>query len=133
MAGFTATPTQEYGACNRVSRKYSYFNISAPGANTGIITNGVKFTESAGVCRVAVALTTSSVFNVTCYDGTTTHKWGMQQSAPLNAGDMYVFYFPVAAYDTGLNTGNALTYNFEVETDGVIEHLIVDEVIGAVV
>lgn len=112
--------------------KYSGYNVSAPGANTGI-TGGITFSPQASVCRVTVALTTSSVFNVTCTDGSTPHKWGLNESGALNAADLYTFTFAVRANATGLDGGSDLTYDFEVETDGVIECLFVEEVVGPVI
>ncbi len=133
MGNFNAV-SPEYGRAVNAgcSAKYSGFNVSAPGANTGI-TGGINFSPQASVCRVTVALTTSSVLNVTCTDGSTTHKWGLNASDALNAADLYTFSFAVRASATGLAGGAALTYDFEVETDGVIEQLLVDEVVGPVV
>jgi hypothetical protein len=116
----------------RCRAKYTGFNVSAPGADTGI-TSGVKFTPSASVCRITIALTTSSVVNITCTDGSTTHKWGLNASAALNAADLYTFTFAVRANATGLAGGLDLTYDVEVETDSIIEILLLDEVVGAVI
>lgn len=105
------------------------FNLAAPGANTAIVT--AFSPEEFGVAfRVTVALTTASVFNVTCTDGTTTHKWGLGGSATLNAGDLYTFTFSAPKQD---QSGNALSYSFEVETDSVIELLAVEEIDAEVV
>lgn len=123
---------REYASTPGCSDKYAGFNLSAPGANTGI-TGGIKFGATAAACRVTVALATSSVFNVTCADGTTTHKWGLNASAALNAANLYTFTFSVRNTHNGQDTGTALTYDFEVETDGVVEQLLVEEVTGAVV
>ena len=127
--------SEEYGRLANAgcSSKYTGFNISAPGANTDIISGGIKFSPQAAVCRVTVALTTSSVFNVECTDGSTTHVWGLNESGALNAGDLYTFTFAVRANATGLDGGSDLTYNFQVETDGVIECLFVEEVVGPVI
>lgn len=122
----------EFSSSGSCHSKYRAFNQSAPGADTAIISGGLTFSESAAACRVTVALTTSSVFNVTCTDGSTTHKWGLNASAALNAADLYTFTFAVAASDDGTSGGTALTWNFEVESDGVIEYLAVDEVKGGV-
>lgn len=104
------------------------FNGSAPGANAGILGTAIRPGENASAFRVSVALTTSSVFNVTCYDGSTTHKWGLNESGALNAADLYTFTFGVRNTKDGTTS---LVYNFEVETDGVIEYLVVEEIIGA--
>ena len=98
------------------------FNGPAPGANTNI-QSGAADLDIVGVSgrtiRVTVALTVSSVLNLEATDGTTTHVWGLNASSALNAADVYVFDVP--AYD-------GLTYNFQVESDGVIEFLMVETV-----
>jgi len=129
---------QEMSSHQNCSRKYTAYNQAAPGANLEIMTAGVVFSPKASLCRVTVALTTASVFNVTVTDGTTEHKWGLNASGALQAGDIYVLTFGVSSTNDGdslgLGTGNkALTYNFEVETDSVIEQLLVDELTGVVV
>lgn len=103
---------------------YSDFDISAPGANTGIIAGGFSVGKPGAVISVTVALAVGSVLNLTCYDGSTTHKWGLDKSTALQAGDLYTFHFlglPAKA------DGTALTYNLEVETDGDVEILVVTE------
>lgn len=109
-------------------RRFKGYNITAPGADAEILSTGLKFDAKAPACRLTIALTVSSVLNVTVTDGSTEHKWGLNESVALNAGDLYSFFFPVMDNDSS----NDLTYNFEVESDGVIEQLIVDEIQGAV-
>lgn len=109
------------------------FNGSAPGADTAILSSGIQFGPNASMARVTVALTTGSVFNVTCTDGTTPHKWGLNESDALNAGDLYVFTFGVRSTTDNEGGGDSLTYNFEVETSGVIELLLVEEVQGGAI
>jgi len=82
--------------------------------------------------RITVALTTTSVLNLTVTDGTTAYKWGLNESVTLNAGDVYTFYVPVRKTTTGKSTGTALTYNLEVETNSVFQCLWIDELEGAV-
>lgn len=94
------------------------FNGSAPGANTDILSAAITPQRECAF-RVTVALTTASVFNVTCTDGNTTHAWGLNSSTALQAADLYAFTFAAAP---------SLSYNFQVETDGVIEVLIVEEI-----
>ena len=122
----------EFSTTTSSHRKATVFNGSAPGANTGI-TGGITFSGSAGAARITIALTTSSVVNVSCTDGSTTHKWGLNASSALNAGDVYTFSLGVSATDDGTSTGTALTYDIEVETDSVIEILIIDEIKGGVI
>jgi len=95
------------------------YNLPAPGANTGI-SGGVVPKE--GRLRITVALSTSSVVNVTATDGTTTHKWGLSLSAALQAGDLYSWEFDVMG---------ELTYDVEVETDSVIECLTITNPVGS--
>ena len=60
------------------------------------------------------------MINLSATDGSTTHVWGLNASAALQAADLYDFEF---------GTDPALAYNVQVETDGVIEQLIWDDLI----
>ena len=104
-------------------RRDRVFNGSAPGTNTDIFSSDITPKQGAVRARVTVALTTSSVVNVTATDGTTTHAWGLNASAALNAADIYEFEF---------GTAPALAYNVQVETDGVIEQLLWDDIVELV-
>ena len=128
MAG---TKIRESAGMPRVTRLGFKYAGTAPGANTNIFTTGLKVSEGCAALRVTVCLTTASVFNIyTDSDGGTDYTCGLNSSSALQAGDVYTFTFGALAYDAA---GNRLSYNFQVETDGVIRFLIVDEVIGAVV
>lgn len=105
------------------TRRERYFNLSAPGADTAAFT-AISPIFDQSEFRFTIALTTSSVVNVTGYNGTTTHKWGLNSSSALNAADLYTFIVPVFKTD---QSDNAMVYSVEVETDGVIEFLCVDE------
>jgi len=94
-------------------------NLAAPGANTGMLTTALTFARSTTL-RITVALTTSSVFNVSVLNGATTNKLGLNKSAALNAADIYAFEMDVESSDI---------INFEVETDSVIEMLTVRQFI----
>lgn len=98
---------------------------SAPGANSDIFSAGQlrAVSQKVALVRVIVVLATASVFNYTVTDGTTAYTVGLNESIALNASDAYEF--EIAA-------GSDYTYNFQVETDGVIRHLLVIEVMGAV-
>jgi hypothetical protein len=100
---------------------------AAPGANTGIINaaNSAPLTPPAGTTGldVAVALGTSSVFNVTEKVGADTNKYGLQESATLTAGDLYAWRVEPVRPDA--------LYDFEVETDGIISSLVVHAVRSA--
>lgn len=107
------------------------YNVSAPGVNTNILATGltpiypksIGVGNEASVFRVTVVLATGSVFNYTVTNGTTAFTVGLNASAALNAGDEYVFDIPVHS---------TYTYNFQVETDGVIRILWVQEIVGNV-
>ena len=102
-------------------QRISGFNLAAVGANTGVLnaTYGSALTPLQGSHFIlTVALTTGSVLNVTATDGTTTHKWGLEKSTALNAADLYAWEIPVIP---------TLAYDFEVETDGIWEYLVVEE------
>lgn len=107
----------------------SIFNQAAPGANTDIATD-FNVDKNVTALRISVALTTGSVFNIACRAGATEHIWGLNSSTALNAGDAYTFTIGCRRYDDGLETGTLLTYNFQVETDSVIEMLMVEGVTG---
>lgn len=97
------------------------FNAAPPGANTDILAADLSPAIDGSAFRVTVALTTASVFNVTATDGTTTHVWSLNSGTALNADDLYTFTF---ATDTSLD------FNFQVPTNGTIEFLSVQEVVG---
>ena len=101
-----------------LSIKSKNFNVSAPGANTDILSTALTPTYGAA-WRITVCLATASVFNMTITNGGTTFTCGINSSVALNAGDLY-------AFTVGVNPSN--TYNFRVETNGVINILQIDEV-----
>lgn len=99
------------------SRRSNNHNVPAPGSNTDIL--GTNITPKYdGEFKVTVSLATDSVFNLVDTDGTDSFTQGLKESGTLNASDRYTFTFAV-------QTGHS--YNFQVETDGIIETLIVDE------
>jgi len=104
-------------------RRDTVFNGGAPGTDTDIFSSDITPKQGSVRARVTVALTTSSVVNVSATDGTTTHTWGLNASAALNAADLYEFQF---------GTDPALAYNVQVETDGVIEQLLWDDLVEVV-
>jgi len=93
------------------------FNVTAPGANTNILSTSIT-PRADGVMRLTIVLAVSSVFNVTITNGGTTFTCGLNSSTTLNSGDLYFFSF-------GMNSSN--TYNYQVETNGVIRVLQVEE------
>ncbi len=108
-------------ADRRAQEKVSRFNVAAPGANTDILATDIQPSPAfrGSAFRVTVVLETASVLNVTATDGVTTKTWGLNTSNQLQANDKYAFVF---------STHPDLTYNFQVETDGVISLLVVQEI-----
>lgn len=121
--GFAATQ-------HLTQRMATGYAIPAPGANTNILTASITFSPNASLCRLYVVLATASVMNYYVTDGTTAYTVGINNSVALPAGDGQLFYFPVSRTDDGTSTGTLLTYNFRVETDGIIRQIIVDEILG---
>ena len=98
---------------------------SAPGANTDIL--GSDITPSYGVScfRVTVQVTTASVLNVMIKKtGDTTQTCALNNNIAILAGTLNTFVF-------GCVSGQ--TYNFQVETDGQIDVLQMDEILGGVI
>jgi|6_EtaG_2_1085325.scaffolds.fasta_scaffold04341_6 hypothetical protein len=107
---------------------YAGYSLSAPGASTDIFTKKAPG-AAARAWRITIALTVSSVLNMTATDGSTAHAWGLNASLPLEAADLYVFEVPVKG--TMDDSSNAsVTYSLQVETDGVIEVLLIEEIIN---
>lgn len=101
---------------------------AAPGANTTFST--FKVSPVCGMVRITVALTTSSVLNLTVTDGTTAYVLGLNGSVALAAGDVYSWVLPLRYTSNGDDGGTGLTYGFQVETDSVVRLLFVDLVTG---
>ena len=99
------------------------FNVSAPGANTDILSAAITPVYY-GAFRITVSLTTGSVFNYTEARSGTTFTHGINSSVALNAGDAYIFNVDVSPLST---------YNFQVETNSVIRQLKVSEIPSAVI
>lgn len=108
----------------RIGEKYA---LAAPGANTDIFSTALAPNHNGSCFRVAVVLTTASVFNFTVTNGTTGYTVGLNNSVALAAGDMYIFEFPAPKFSS-LGGSTALSYNFQVETDSIVNMLVVDEI-----
>lgn len=102
-------------------RRHEGYAVAAPGANTNILATALVPRGKASAFRLTICLTTASVLNLHTTDGTTAYVNGLNASNALNAGDVYTFTFSV---------DDAISYNFQIETDGVVRFLIVDEIIG---
>ena len=84
-----------------------------------------RATDGPHYLDVWVSLATSSVFNLTRTDGTTAYTIGLNESVALQVGDLYRFSVACNPTDQG---GDQLTYDFQVETNGVIQTLVVYQV-----
>lgn len=93
------------------------YNIAAPGANTNILDASLT-PKRAGWFHGSIVLNTSSVVNYTVSDGTTTFTVGLDESSTIPAGDAYQFGFAVHPN---------FSYNFQVETNGIIRQIVVFE------
>lgn len=123
----TRVKGREAAGVPKVARLYRGYNVPAPGVNTDIFT-AVKVSEGAVALRITVALAVQSVVNLYVTNGTTAFTWGLNGSVAVGAGDLKTMTVPVMA-----STGTAdLTYTLRVESDGVIQCCIVDEITGPV-
>jgi len=112
------------GLPQKILRRSTTYALAAPGANTDILATALEPAWSAAYWRISVALAVSSTFNATVTDGSTAYTWGLNASAALNAGDLYIFDMPAI--------GPGYSVNFQVETDGVIQVLTLDEIEGII-
>lgn len=115
----------------------SIVSAAAPGANTDILAADYTATTRCAM-RVTVSVATGSVFNVVAEQGpsgaTTTYTFDLNGGTALTASTLYTFTFSATPTATA-SVGGVLTmvpvdYNFRVETDGVIQLLLVEEVYG---
>jgi hypothetical protein len=121
----------EQSAVLTVARRVMVHNGAAPGANTDIFT-AITPAKNASCWRVGICLSTSSKVDIRVTDGSNAHSQVLNADVALVATAYYTFTFPVAAVST-LTGSTAMTYSLRVQTDSVIETLIVDEVQGAVI
>ena len=98
---------------------------SAPGANTDILGSDITPNYGVSCFRITVQVTAASILNVMVKKtGNTTQTCALNNNIPILAGTINTFTFGcVAGQD----------YNFLVETDGQIDILQVDEVLGGVI
>ena len=93
---------------------------SAPGANTDILSSDITPNYGVSCLRITTQVTTASVMNVMVKKtGNTTQTCALNNNIALNA------------FTFGCVSGQ--DYNFQVETDGQIDILQVDEVLGGVI
>lgn len=92
--------------------------IAAPGANTNILSTSLTPKMSCRM-RIYITLATASVVNYTETVAGVTQTIGLNESVPLSAGDEHIFDH-AASPDA--------SYNYQVETNGIITKLKVEEV-----
>jgi hypothetical protein len=98
---------------------------SAPGANTDILGSDVTPKFGVSCFRVTVQVTAASVLNVMVKKtGNTTQTCALNNNIALVAGSLNTFSF-------GCVSGQ--TYNFQVEVNGQIDVLQLDEILGGVI
>lgn len=93
------------------------YAIAAPGANADILASALT-PKQAGWFAGHIVLAVGSIVNYTVSDGSTLYTVGLNSSTAVAAGDSLPFAFPVHP---------ARSYNFQVETDGIIRELVVYE------
>ena len=105
--------------------RYSDHAKAAPGANTDFFTKLAPLSSIAQI-RVFVSLATGSVFNMSVTDGTTAYAIKLNGGTALTAGVLYGFDAGLSQHLT-VDTTKAITYSFQVATDGIIQHVEVWE------
>lgn len=100
-------------------RHADVFNQAAPGANTNILAASVTPVVAGSKFQVTIVLGTGSIVDVRETQGATAFSHSLNAGVALAAGAIYYMEFAVSRLST---------YNFRVQTDGVIRRLIVDEV-----
>lgn len=106
-------------------------DIAAPGANTNILTTGITITANSTISGIfiTVALATASVFVVrevgtdAVSGGAVDNLLRMNSAGPIGILMPTRLEFPVS---------RGFTYNFQVETNGIIRKLHVEGVQGGV-
>jgi hypothetical protein len=113
-----------------VARLAAVYAGAAPGANTDIFT-AVKFSPDATCARLTIALTTGSKVDVRVTNGTTAYSQHLFANADCTAGCVYTCAFGVRRFAN--NGTTLLTYSIRLQTDGIIQTLNLEEVIGPVI
>lgn len=109
-------------------RRYSIrlgekFNAAAPGANTDIFASDLAPHSDVPLIRVGVILAVGSVFKIIVKDsaGGNAKAGKYNGGTALGANQAFIFDFPVP---------KGAKINFQVETNGAIDMLTVDELVG---
>lgn len=100
----------------------AYDNGAAPGANTGIVNayRGSAITPKYARSKlsISIVLATASIVNLSKTTSGTEVLIEMNGNSAIPALQMYWYEFPIS---------NASTYDVEVETDGIIRQLFIQE------
>lgn len=102
------------------------FNLAAPGANTDILGTAITPTVDCEFV-ITASLSTGSKVDVTITDGTDTHVITLNGNTALTANVMTRMTFPAVALERNSGNGNTLQYNFQLQTDSVVEYFVVQE------
>ena len=106
-----------------ITRILDRFNLAAPGADTDIEANELIPAEGVTIFRIQFSPTVATVLNIMETRSGTTFAGGLNSSAAVGAGDVAIFDVLVS---------DASTYNFQIETNGIIRQLKVAELRGTV-
>lgn len=101
---------------------------AAPGANTNAFT-AVTPTPNCCAWRLSMSFATTTKVDIRVTDGTTAYSIHLFANADCTASCEYTATIAVAATSDG---STALTYSLRVQTDSVIQKLIIDEICGPV-
>lgn len=113
------------------ARRIAIHALAAPGANTDIFT-ALTPSNRCVAFRLQICLTTTSKVDVRVTDATTAYSQHLFANADCTAGNLYTCVFLAAASPTTNAPTKTLTYSIRVQTDSVIQTLLLDELIGPV-
>ena len=103
---------------------------AAPGANTDCFT-AKSVGPNASALRITICLTTTSKVDLRVSNGTTAYSQHLFANADCTAGCVYTCAFGVRRFAN--NGTTLLTYSIRLQTDGIIQTLNLEEVIGPVI
>lgn len=116
---------------NEVTDLGSVFHLAAPGANTNIFPTNLTLhsaSKNVAVLRIQFNLAVAGKLDIVETDGTTTIVSPLLAGATLNAGQPYALSYEARA---ATPAGKQLSYNFQLETNGIVNHGRVTECDGS--
>ena len=116
------------GSDTTVARVVMIHAGAAPGSNTNCFT-ALTPSDHASAWRMQIAVATGGIIDLRVTDGTTAYSQSLFDGAALTAGRLYTCQFLVSS-TSSLSGTTALTYSIRLQTDSVIQTLIIDEVQG---